>query len=283
LAVVVVDGVGFVGIRGCGRGCWSRVGWSRVLSAPLPGVTLPASPECLSPQSRGWLLGGWCVACVWSWLLLMSWVIRVFEVVGVVVGRGVGCPGGRGRCWWCVLRWCSTLWAWLLAEDCVVVRVVAGRSWCGWSGLFPCSMVWFIRWPRIGSLYWPVRGRFWCRWGWLFVCSMMWARLLAADWVVVLAVVVVDGVFHKSVRRCGCSCWPRCGWSRVLLAPLALALPVRLRRNVLRHCFGAWCVVDGVLPTRGRLVAVAGVDGAGYECVQGCGRGCWPSCGSWCW
>src|SRR5699024_9357062 len=144
-------------------------------------------------------------------------------------------------------------------------------------------MAWFIRWPRVGSLYWPVRGRCRCRWGWLFVCSMMWARLLAADWVVVLAVVVVDGVFHKSVRRCGCSCWPRCGWPRVLSAPLALALPVRLRRNVLRHCFGAWCVVDGVLPTRGRLVAVAGVDGGGDECVQGCGRGCWPSCGSWCW
>src|SRR5699024_5730832 len=88
-----------------GRGLGCRVSCSR----PLPGVTRPASPGCLSPLYWGWLLGGWCVACVWSWLLLMSWVIRVFEVVGVVAGRGVGCRGGRGRCWWCGLRWCSTL------------------------------------------------------------------------------------------------------------------------------------------------------------------------------
>ena len=56
----------------------------------------------------------------------------------------------------------------MLAEVWVVVRVAVGRSWC--------------------------------RWAWLFVCSMTWAWLLAADWVVVLAVVVVDGVFHKHVR-----------------------------------------------------------------------------------
>lgn len=36
--------------------------------------------------------------------------------------------------------------------------------------------------------------------GWLFVCSMMWARLLAENWVDSLAVVGVDGVFHKRVR-----------------------------------------------------------------------------------
>src|SRR5699024_8434510 len=133
-------------------------------------------------------------------------------------------------------------------------------------------MAWFIRWPRVGSLYWPVRGRCRCRWGWLFVCSMMWARLLAENWVDSLAVVVVDGVFHKSVRRCGCSCWPRCGWPRVLSAPLALALPVRLRRSVLGHRVGAWCVVVGALLTRGRLVAVVGVDGAGCVGVRACSR-----------
>ena len=126
-----------------GRGLGCRVSCSR----PLPGVTLPASPECLSPLYWGWLLGGWWVACVWSWLWSMSWVIRVFDVVGEVAGRGEGCPGGRSWCRWCVLYGCSTLWSWLLAED----------------------------------------------------------------WVVVLAVVVVDGVFHKSVRWCGRSCWPRIG------------------------------------------------------------------------
>src|SRR5699024_3065546 len=203
-----------------------------LLPRPLPGVTPPASPGCPTPQTWGWLFDGRLAACWWTPSVSMAWAslvfdvvgvvagrgvgrrvacpwpssvsvvcsTRVFDVVGVVAGRGVGCPGGRGRCWWCGLRWCSTLWAWLLAENWVVVRVVAGRSWCRWSGLFPCSTAWFIRWPRIGSLYWPVRGRCRCRWGWLFVCSMMWARLLAEDWVVVLAVVGVDGVFHKSVR-----------------------------------------------------------------------------------
>ena len=99
-------------------------------------------------------------------------------------------------------------------------------------------------------------------------CSTMCTCSLAVNWVDSLAVVVVDGVFHKSVRCRGCSCWPRCGLSRDLLAPLALALPVRLRRCVLRHSVGAWCVVVGVLPTRGRLVAVVGVDGVGYVRVR---------------
>ena len=52
------------------------------------------------------------------------------------------------------------------------------------------------------------------------------------------------------------------------------------------QCWG-WlcggCVVVGVLPTRGRLVVVAGVDGAGCVRVRGCGRVCWPRCGWWCW
>lgn len=71
--------------------------------------------------------------------------------------------------------------------------------------------------------------------------------------------------------------------SRDLSAPLALALPVRLRRSVLRHCIGAWCVVVGSWSTGGRLVAVVGVDGAGYERVRGCGRACCPRFGSCCW
>ena len=69
-----------------------------LLPRPLPGVTLPASPECLSPQSRGWLLGGRRVACVWPWPVPMACVIRVFDVVVVSADRSVGCPGGRCRC-----------------------------------------------------------------------------------------------------------------------------------------------------------------------------------------
>ena len=197
----------------CGHGCWlwlvpGAVGYvSGCCHAPCPGVTLPASPECLSPQCWGWLLGGRRVACWWPWLLSMMCSTRVFEVVGVVGGRGLGrgegrcwpwwlsmvCstrvfdivvvaagrspgrPGGRRRCRWRVLRWCLTLCAYLLAENWVVEGVVAVR----------CR----------------------CRWGWLFVCSTSWLCSMAEVWVVVLAVVVVDGVFHKSVRCCGCVQW----------------------------------------------------------------------------
>ena len=90
--VGVVECVGHTSVRRRGCDCWPRCGsscWpSSVLMAwaslrfdvvgvvagrgtvcrvscprPLPGVTLPASPECLSPQSRGWLLGCRRVAC----------------------------------------------------------------------------------------------------------------------------------------------------------------------------------------------------------------------------
>ena len=185
----------------------------RPVPRPLPGVTLPASPECSTPQSRGWLWGGW----PWSrsltrgWSSVWTWVLALVNVrvVGFVPGHcraiaappawrypsgfagvsfatvlglvvwwssrclpvddfgvdGVGHTGVRGcgrgcwpRCgswWWPVRgRWswlfvCSTLWSWLLAEDCVVVRVVAGRG----EG----------------------------RWSWLFVCLRLWARLLAEN------------------------------------------------------------------------------------------------------
>ena len=159
-ASLVFEVVGIV----AGRGLGCRVSCPR----PLPGVTQPASPECLSPQSRGWLWGCRRVACWWTTSLSIAYSTRVFDVVGVAAGRGVGCPGGRGRCRW------------------------------GW--LFVCSTLWFIRWPGIGSLSWPVRGRSWCQWSGLFVCSTMWVRLLAENWVNSLAACGVDGVFHKHVR-----------------------------------------------------------------------------------
>ena len=87
-----------------------------------------------------------------------------------------------------------------------------------------------------------------------------------------------------------------------------LALPHRLRRSVLRHCFGAGCgvvaalIAGGCCRCRWRvlhgcsmswagllaedwvvLVAVFGVDGAGFSCVRGCGRVCWPRIGSTRW
>ena len=76
----------------------------------------------------------------------MAWVIRVFEVVVVAAGRGVG--RSEGRCW-----------------------------------PLPLSV----------ELAFPVFD--------------VVVHSLAEDWVVVLAVAVVDGVFHKSVRCCGCVQW----------------------------------------------------------------------------
>src|SRR5699024_701665 len=94
-----------------------RVG---LLSRPLPGVTPPASPECSAPQTWGWLFDGRLVACWWSSLWSMAWASLVFDVVGVIVGRGLGrrvaCP------WpWPVLMACASL----VFE---VVGVVAGRE-----------------------------------------------------------------------------------------------------------------------------------------------------------
>ena len=70
----------------------------RPVPRPLPGVTPPASPECPSPQSRGWLWGGWPlpVSLTRGWSSV--WVTRVFDVVGVIAGRGVGRRAGRRRC-----------------------------------------------------------------------------------------------------------------------------------------------------------------------------------------
>ena len=168
------------------------------------------------------------------------------------------------------------LWAWLLAEVWVVVRVVAGRGKCRWGWLVVCSTLWFIRWPRIGSSCWPVRGRFWCRWGWLFVCSRLWLCSMAEVWVVVLAVVGVGGVGFVGVRGCGRGCWPRVGLSRVLLAPFAWRHPTGFAGV-------SFATVSGLVvgwSSRCLLMVVVVVDGVGHTGVRGCGRSCWPRCGS---
>lgn len=131
-----------VGVTG-GRGVGCRVSCSR----PLPGVTRPASPECPSPQSRGLALGGWRVACWWSLLVSLVWAFRVFEVVGVLGGRGVGC-------------FVACSWSWLVSMGLAfrvfeVVVMFDGRGVGRFAG------------RRCG------------RWSWLFICSMTWAWLLA--------------------------------------------------------------------------------------------------------
>lgn len=50
------------------------------------------------------------LACSWSFLVSMGLAFRVFDVVGVVAGRGLGRGGGRCRCRWCVPQECSMTW-----------------------------------------------------------------------------------------------------------------------------------------------------------------------------
>src|SRR5699024_10318329 len=83
-------------------------------AAPLPGVTLPASPECPSPQSRGWLLG-------------CQWVVAALSACG------------RCRCRWCVPQECSMSWAWLLAEVEVVLLAVVVVDGVGFDGVRRCG------------------------------------------------------------------------------------------------------------------------------------------------
>src|SRR5699024_3899055 len=108
--------------------------------------------------------------------------------------HGAGCStvgsllaGGRLRCRWHELRWCSMSWAWLLVE------------------------VWVVELPA--------RGRRRCRLCVPQECSMSWAWLLAEVWVVLVAAAVADGVCFVGVRGCGRGCWPRIrSWGGSLLA-----------------------------------------------------------------
>lgn len=99
--LVVVEGMGVVGVDGVyhmrvrlgGRDCWPRTGLS------------------------------W-----WPWPVSMAWASLVFEVVGVTVGRGVGC--GEGRCWPFMV---SMGLAFRMFDS---VGVVAGRGLGRCTGLF---------------------------------------------------------------------------------------------------------------------------------------------------
>lgn len=86
LAVAVVDGVGFGGVRLGGRDCWSRVGLSRVLLAP-PAWRYPSGFAGVSYATVLGLVVGLLACC-----------LRVV-VVGVdgVCFMGVRCRGHK--CW----------------------------------------------------------------------------------------------------------------------------------------------------------------------------------------
>ena len=147
----------------------------RPVPRPLPGVTLPASPECPTPLCRGWLWG-WLVVVEGmdvGWSMMCS--TRVFDVVGVIAGRGVGRRAGRRRCCWRGLRWCSTLCAWLLAEVWVVTCPV--RAPCP---ALPNRLRRSVFRHSLGAGCWVVvallaNGRCRCRWRGSYGCSRLWS------------------------------------------------------------------------------------------------------------
>ena len=237
--VGMVECVFHKSVRGCGCDCWPRCGslcwpssvlmvWTSLMfddvgvpagrglgcrvtcPRPLPGVTLPASPECLSPLYWGWLWGcryvayvwplpvsmacasvvfegvgvvagrgvGRRVACSWPWLLSMVWAFRVFEVVVMFDGRGLGRCVGRRWCRWCGTSACSSVFEGV--GGCAGRRL--GRSGGRWWTSSACSRVLVGCWPSSGSSWssgLEAGGRLlWC-WSGLFGCSRLWAGLLA--------------------------------------------------------------------------------------------------------
>src|SRR5699024_11227925 len=194
-----VDGVGFVGVRCRGRGCWSRCGSSSCLPVAVVGV------DCVfhkSVRCRG--RGCWprCGLSWWPLPLLMACASLVFDVVGVVAGRGVG--RGEGRCWPFMVSverafpvFDGVVYS--LAEDWVVVLA------CSWS--LPLSVGLAFRvFDNVGASagreLGRCAGRRRCRWCVPQECSTLWVWLLAEVWVVLLVVVGVDGAGHLRVRAC---------------------------------------------------------------------------------
>ena len=156
LAVVVVDGVCFVGVRGCGRGWWSRIGWSRVLSTP-PAWRHPTGFAGVSFATVAGLVVGWSLGCLLRCLLMVVVVVDGVGFVGVRgCGRGwwsrvwvVALPArGRRRCRLCVPQECSMSWVWLLAEVWVVLVAAAVVDGVCFVGVRGCG---HGCWPRIGS------------------------------------------------------------------------------------------------------------------------------------
>ena len=119
------------------------------------------------------------VACSWPWLVSVGLAFRVFDVVVMFDGRGLGRCAGRRCGRWCVPQACSMVWARLLAEDWVMVRVVL--------------VVDPLDFKRVRA------------------CSMSRTCSVAGVWVVKLAVEWVDGLDFVGVRWCVYTCWSSSG------------------------------------------------------------------------
>src|SRR5699024_8742912 len=188
VVVVVVDVVGHTGVRGCGRGCWP-----------------------------------WCGLSRWPWPVLVVCASLVFDVVGVVVGRGL-CRG-EGRCWSFMVSverafpvFDGVVYS--LAEDWVVVLA------CSWS--LPLSVGLAFRvvedvGASAGRGLGRGAGRRVCRWGVPQECSVAWVSLLAEVWVAAWPVrAPCPGVTRPASPECASpQCWGlvcggrcvACSWS----------------------------------------------------------------------
>src|SRR5699024_4482354 len=161
----------FVGVRCRGCDCWPRIGSSSCLPVAVVGV------DCVfhkSVRCRG--RGCWprCGLCRWPWPVLVVCASLVFDVVGVVVGRGL-CRG-EGRCWSFMVSverafpvFDGVVYS--LAEDWVVVLA------CSWS--LPLSVGLAFRvfddvGASAGRGLGRCAGRRWCRWCVPQECSMTW-------------------------------------------------------------------------------------------------------------
>ena len=138
VAVVGVDGAGYVCVRGCGRGCWPRCGW-----CCWPWWVSMVRAMCVFEGVRGCGRVCWLSSRSTGCLLVDDFC--VFTGVGVVAGRrlgrrgrlgcllvddlcgaGVGFSGVRGCGWGC----------WLSSRSSCCLRVVASRvgeaapRWC---------------------------------------------------------------------------------------------------------------------------------------------------------
>lgn len=167
------------------------------------------------------LVEGWVVAwparapCPASPYRLRRSVLRHCIGVGCVV-VGVLLAGGRGCGRWRVLHGCSRLWAWLLAENWVVVRVVLVVAPLDFNSVRACSMSWTCSVVGVWVDSLVASAVDGLGFDGVRACLMSRTCSVAVVWVVLVAVAGVDGVFHKSVRGYGRACWPRigsCCWS----------------------------------------------------------------------
>ena len=174
------------------------VGWLVVVEGMGVAVVDGVFHKSVRCRGRDW----WprCGSLCWPSSVLMAWASVVFEVVGVVAGRGLG--GGRGRC--CPLPLSMGL-AFRVFDVVVMfdgrgVGRCAGRRCGRWCVPQECSMLWVCPVVVVWVVVWVALVVAPLDFKRVRQCSTMCTCSLAVNWVDSLAVVGVDGVFHKRVR-----------------------------------------------------------------------------------